>query len=235
MKKLTFLTLLIVLCSLVPLVAEDYFIEGKLGIGVDSPGEDLEVEGSIKGDTLIANEFKAVDPNGIYQGLFNCTGISFSDQDNTYFIRRVDGELHLYRSFTQDPAIHMILNQYGIRIGRFPEFFDSINNDDNDYKLAVDGVVLAKEVQIKNDETWPDFVFEKNYNLLSLNELEEFININKHLPELPTKEEVADNGIGLGEMQAKLLQKVEELTLYMIELKKENNELRQQIENLSEK
>ena len=227
MKKLTFLTLLIVLCSLVPLVAEDYFIEGKLGIGVDSPGEDLEVEGSIKGEILKADAFHALDQNGNPHGIFDYTGISYGDSTR---IESCDSELYIYFSLSENYC-KTIFNKYGVRIGSEPH----ILNLNGDYPLVVDGVVLAKEVQIKNDETWPDFVFEKNYNLLSLNELEEFININKHLPELPTKEEVADNGIGLGEMQAKLLQKVEELTLYMIELKKENNELRQQIENLSEK
>lgn len=95
-------------------------------------------------------------------------------------------------------------------------------------ELAVNGKVTAKEVVVTEDN-WPDFVFAGDYELLPLDELEERILADGHLPGIPAAEEVAENGIGLGKMQAKLLQKVEELTLYMIELKKKNDELEAQI------
>jgi hypothetical protein len=68
---------------------------------------------------------------------------------------------------------------------------------------------------------WSDFVFDKGYKLRPLKEVESFIKTNGHLPEIPSAKEVAKEGIDLGAMDAKLLQKVEELTLYMIELKQE--------------
>ena len=78
----------------------------------------------------------------------------------------------------------------------------------------------------------PDYVFEEDYNLPSLEEVEAYIKANKHLPEIPSAAEFEANGIQLGKMSFDLLKKVEELTLYMIELKKENEALKARIEAL---
>ncbi|HEY8936476.1 MAG TPA: hypothetical protein VIM65_14700 [Cyclobacteriaceae bacterium] len=95
-------------------------------------------------------------------------------------------------------------------------------NNPNGYKLAVNGKIGAKEVQVENtSSTWADYVFEKDYKLMPLNDVESFVKSNKHLPEIPSAEEVKENGHKLGEMDVLLLKKVEELTLYVIELKKE--------------
>ncbi|WP_369012981.1 hypothetical protein [Flavobacterium anhuiense] len=73
---------------------------------------------------------------------------------------------------------------------------------------------------------WSDFVFKKEYNLRTLEEVEKHIVEKGHLENIPCEEEVLKNGINLGEMNAKLLQKIEELTLYMIEMKKENEDVK---------
>jgi hypothetical protein len=98
-------------------------------------------------------------------------------------------------------------------------------------KLVVDGKILAEEVKV---QTVPasDYVFEPDYDLKSLQEVETFIQQNKHLPDIPSAEEFKENGVGLGEMDDMLLRKVEELTLYVIELKKENLEMKTEIRNL---
>jgi hypothetical protein len=93
------------------------------------------------------------------------------------------------------------------------------------YKLAVAGKIISEEVVIKLLANWPDYVFERNYNLLSLPELEKFILANKHLPGVPTAEQVTKVGIEVGEMNAILLKKVEELTLHIITLEKRVKEL----------
>ncbi len=101
------------------------------------------------------------------------------------------------------------------------------------YLLSVNGVAAATEVQVKTN-VGADYVFESSYDLLPLTELEKYLKVNKHLPEVPPAKEMIENGIKLSEMNVLLLKKVEELTLYMIELKKENeaqkkiNELQQQ-------
>ena len=86
-----------------------------------------------------------------------------------------------------------------------------------DAKLAVKGTVHAEEVKVDLSVPAPDYVFEKSYNLRPPAEVENYINQNKHLPEIPAAKELEANGINLGEMNMLLLKKVEELTLYTIE------------------
>jgi hypothetical protein len=88
------------------------------------------------------------------------------------------------------------------------------------YKLDVCGTIRAGQVKVENTTGWCDYVFAEDYELRSLQELEAFINTNKHLPEVPSEYEVLENGVDLGEMDKILLKKVEELTLYVIELEK---------------
>jgi hypothetical protein len=94
------------------------------------------------------------------------------------------------------------------------------------YKLKVYGKVLSEEVRVQLKTAWPDYVFEKKYKKLSLDELEKYVEANKHLPNIPSAAEVEKNGQHLGEIQRKMLEKIEELSLYVIELKKEINELK---------
>jgi hypothetical protein len=101
------------------------------------------------------------------------------------------------------------------------------------YKLNVAGSVRANEVVINT--TGADFVFDKNYKLRSLGEVESFVKENNRLPDVPSATEMQTNGVSVSEMQTKLLQKVEELTLYMIELKKENEQMKAEIEKLKNK
>lgn len=95
-------------------------------------------------------------------------------------------------------------------------------------KLAVNGKINCKEVEVTMTG-WSDFVFKPGYNLRSLTEVENFINTNKHLPDVPSEATVLSNGTSLGQMDAILLQKIEELTLYVIDLKKQNDELQKRI------
>ncbi len=98
-------------------------------------------------------------------------------------------------------------------------------------KLEVNGTIRTKEVKVESTP-WPDYVFSDTYQLRSLSEVSTYIEKNHHLPGIPTAEEVAENGIKLGEMNAKLLEKVEELTLYLIEMKEENERQNLLIEKL---
>ncbi|WP_421876553.1 hypothetical protein [Marinoscillum sp.] len=90
----------------------------------------------------------------------------------------------------------------------------------NGYKLAVGGKAIMEEVKVEMSGSWPDYVFAPDHKLHSLVETEAYIAENLHLPNMPSAEEVAENGIALGEMNAKLLEKIEELTLHIIELNK---------------
>ncbi len=103
--------------------------------------------------------------------------------------------------------------------------------DMDGYRLSVGGNIRAEEVKVEASP-WPDFVFEKEYKLSTLEEVEKHISEKGHLPEIPSKAEVRENGIKLGEMNAKLLRKIEELTLYLIEQNKKNQEQSRLIEEL---
>jgi hypothetical protein len=102
------------------------------------------------------------------------------------------------------------------------------------YKLDVSGIIRATEVKIETGGA--DFVFSDDYHLKPLPEVESFIKANKHLPEIPSAAEMKENeGMGIGEMQTKLLQKIEELTLYLIQQENTIRELKSEIRELKEK
>lgn len=97
-------------------------------------------------------------------------------------------------------------------------------------------VVLEKPIiKVSSPDEWSDKVFEANYSLKNLFEIESFIKINKHLPNIPSAEEMSVNGIETEKMAVKLLEKIEELTLYLIEMKKENKSLKDRVEILEKK
>lgn len=99
-------------------------------------------------------------------------------------------------------------------------------------KLSVAGRIYAEEITVQLANAWPDYVFADEYNLKPLSEVEKFITTNHHLPEVPSANEISEEGIELGEMNGVLLRKIEELTLYMIELKNENVKLTERITEL---
>jgi hypothetical protein len=91
--------------------------------------------------------------------------------------------------------------------------------------LAVNGKITCKEVEVTLTG-WPDYVFGKEYKLSPLSEVENYIKVNGHLPGISSAKEIEQNGLSLGEMNKQLMQKVEELTLYVIQLQKEVNSLK---------
>jgi len=101
--------------------------------------------------------------------------------------------------------------------------------DTQGYRLAVAGNVVAEEVKVALQVNWPDYVFDKAYNLPSLEQVENHINENGYLIHMQSASEVEENGIQLGEMNAKLLRKIEELTLYTITQEKKIKLLEQQV------
>lgn len=99
------------------------------------------------------------------------------------------------------------------------------------YKLAVNGNIGAQDIIVTNTG-WSDYVFRPDYRLRPLSEVSEFIQAHGHLPDIPTEAEVKEKGVSLGDMQAKLLAKVEELTLHIIQQEKENKDLRERLGQL---
>lgn len=98
-------------------------------------------------------------------------------------------------------------------------------------KLSVNGTIMAREVIVTLDG-WPDYVFDRGYVLMPLNQIERYVQEYGHLPDVPSARQVQEGGVPVGKMQSVLLRKVEELTLHLVEMQKENNELRRRIERM---
>lgn len=97
--------------------------------------------------------------------------------------------------------------------------------------LTVDGKVVCKDLYVTASSDWPDFVFEKNYQLANLYDVRAYYEANKHLPNVPTACEIEEKGINMSEMSAIQMQKIEELTIYIIQLKEELDNLKNTIIN----
>lgn len=139
------------------------------------------------------------------------------------------GNLSFYTRKSQNMIERVKINQDGnVSIG-------NSTTTPTDELLTVFGVIHAKEIKVDLTESLADFVFHPTYSLMPLHEVEQFVKINSHLPEIPSAAEVSKNGMSIGEMQNKLLQKIEELTLYVIELKKTNEIQNTKIEQLEKK
>jgi len=126
---------------------------------------------------------------------------------------------HAIRMFTAGNAIPRLTidNSGNVGIG--------VNTSPLVYKLEVKGTIHAKEVIVDVNGALADYVFHPSYKLMPLYQVEQFVKTNSHLPEIPSAAEVTKNGLNMGEMQNKLLQKIEELTLYVIEQQKKIEEL----------
>jgi len=93
------------------------------------------------------------------------------------------------------------------------------------YKVSVDGKIICEELKVQNSTAWPDYVFETDYNLTSILDVEQYILQHKRLPGIPSAADIDENGIEVGDMQKRLMEKIEELTLYIIGQEKRINEL----------
>lgn len=210
---------------------------GNIGIGTLAPQAKLDVNGIINGaevKTEIANL------NYINLGLntLSLSGLGFNRNAKTGTI--LNTSIPAWQ-FTSRPE-RFALEGYNGALNRLfailPNGNFGIGTNNPDQKLTVKGKIHAEEVLIDLNVPLADYVFKQNYKLMPLNELEQFVQTNSHLPEIPSAEEVAEKGLSIGEMQNKLLQKIEELTLYIIDqnkeikaLKEENKEIKNQLKN----
>jgi hypothetical protein len=137
-----------------------------------------------------------------------------------------------------DRYVTLQTTDYGLTDGGSLVFQPSVGNvgvgtaDTKGYKFAVNGSAIATSMTVKLYANWPDYVFKKNYQLPSLKEVKAYIDKNRHLPEMPSEQEIAKDGLNLGEMNKLLVKKVEELTLYLIEKDKKDKQQQEQIDQL---
>ena len=109
-----------------------------------------------------------------------------------------------------------------------------IDSFPGDFQLYVKGGILTERVRVAvaNSDRWADYVFENGYKLMKLQDVEKFINFHKHLPNIPSANEMAKNGLDVMETSAKLMEKIEELTLYLIKANKQIEALETKVNNL---
>ena len=188
---------------------------GRLGIGTTSPTSLLDVNGDIA-----IRYGRGLRVNAANDG-------NWTDASNrTILLTGWNSEILDFVDFKVPGSTPNTANMRFTRNGRL-----GIGTTNPDARLAVNGRIHAKEVKVDLNG-WPDFVFDNTYELMTLEEVEGYIVEHKHLPEIPGEAEVTEKGIDLGEMNAKLLQKIEELTLYLIEQNKQRKKTHQHIAEL---
>ena len=210
-----------------------YLKGGKVGIGTTSPVGNLEIANSsgavlsISTNKRNGNSTNPLKPTLDFLGYQNGNKARITAIEKTYNTHGSQLSFWVNDGVSSTSLVERltILQNGNVGIG---------TTSPGSFKLAVEGKIGAWEVVVTT-EGWADFVFEPNYNLMPLKELNTYIKANKHLPEIPTTAEVKENGISVGEMNAKLLQKIEELTLHTIKQQELIETLLQRVENLENK
>jgi hypothetical protein len=179
---------------------------GNVGIGTGAPAGKLHITGRTYINNGSGEALAIAGTNPFIQFYHNNNSYGFIQQAGTDLFMGVNGgRLHL--DGTQ------------VAIGGVVAAASA-------YKLTVTGKVICEEVKVKLSGNWPDYVFGPNHKMRTLEELEGFINTNKHLPNIPAAADIEQNGLEVGDMQKRMMEKIEELTLYIIGLKKEIDELK---------
>lgn len=187
-----------------------------VGIGTDSPIATLDVSGS---QHVSGNIGVGANPDG--------NSRVYIDQ-NAPFRDALTVELTSTSSTASGVGIKTIVDNDSRRA---LTVYNSSNSKDV-FRVMGDGHIWATEVSVRIKEDFPDYVFNEEYKLMSIEDLEKYILENNHLPKLPTAEDVDNNGLEIGELNRLLVEKVEELTLYTIEQQKLIIELQQKLSQL---
>lgn len=214
---------------------------GNVGIGTSTPGVKLDVLGAVRSTNFILSEnfdnvLNSVDNGNVYPLIGTYRGW---DAKGVYIAGYNAGNSAAANYTTATERVYIgnpTFNSNYLSVNLLNGNVGIGTTSTGTFKLAVEGKIGAREVRVTNANPWPDYVFAKEYKLKSLASLEEYISKNNRLPNMPSAEEVKNNGIELGNMNARVVEKIEELTLYIIDmnkkmekLEKDNAELRNQL------
>lgn len=183
------------------------FVNYKGQVGVNVVPNDFNTSLSV-GEDANGNVGVELVQNNVRRGMFNYNGV------NT-FLTSSTGNLYLYRN-SMDPIV--LYADGNFTIGGHDKALG--------YRLSIHGKTIATEFTALAYASWPDYVFADGYKLRPLAEVKKFIDENKHLPNIPSAAQIEKEGIQLGDMSTRLMEKVEELTLYILDLQAQIDELK---------
>jgi len=211
------------------------FINGNTG---SSDGGTVELYGhgsSASSEVhLIGKSIKFYDYQGPNQWDLNMTINSEGDvgigteypSGRLHVITKNNDQNHIALQVTNSSGSNILSVRDNGQIGINWDFNTGTPGSNSNYKLAVNGGIISTFSRVQLSGEWQDYVFKDDYELMTISELKEFIDQNNHLPGVPTEEKVKQDGIDLGQMNQILLEKVEELTLYLILLQSQIDELK---------
>lgn len=211
------------------------FINGNTG---SSDGGTVELYGQGSSASsevhLIGKSIKFYDYQGPNQWDLNMTINSMGDvgigteypSGRFHVVTKNNDQNHIAFQVTNSSGSNLLSVRDNGQIGINWDFNTGTPGSNSDYKLAVNGGIISTFSRVQLSGEWQDYVFKDDYELMAISELKEFIDQNNHLPGIPTEEQVKQDGIDLGQMNQILLEKVEELTLYLILLQNQIDELK---------
>ena len=211
------------------------FVNGNVGVGVTEPQYKLDVNGKLflhtvdhgdRWERCYLNWEKHILMMGVPQGTYAHTIVQImpggSSEGQLYSCLSL---FHAYSESDRVEKVHFTTHEHSW-INTSGNF--GLGTNTPQYKLDVRGTIRANEVLV-NTASGADFVFDESYNLRPLSEVKEYIQTNLHLPEIPSAAEMQEKGVNMNELQMQLLQKVEELTLYIIQQEQRILELESQL------
>jgi hypothetical protein len=224
----------------------DFVVDGNgnVGIGTASPTNMLDVAGSatIEGGMEVVQDVLVGGNTDLFGTLYTYGDASFNND------LEVDGDSYLYGTsytggaatfastvaITGNTTLAGTLAVTGNTTVGGSLVIGTVSSTPSGYNLYVqNGIITEKaKVAVSGSSEWSDYVFDKDYKLPDLNQVKEYIAKNHHLPGVPSADDVICDGIDLGSMDATLLKKIEELTLYVLQLKKDNETMKAQLNNL---